>query len=158
MTQDITALRFPWAARTRCFGFRTTGNPRARPGSRILAEITGADIHNICIVVTRYFGGTLLGTGGLVRAYSEACKEALKNAETHLMQRVFPCRLTMEYTDMGKVQYILAEAEIPAETEYAEQVLITVKLPVAKKDEIIKKITEATAARAVIDIGDEEFC
>ncbi len=138
--------------------FSDDGEPQGTAGKPILAEITGADIHNICIVVTRYFGGTLLGTGGLVRAYSEACKEALKNAETHLMQRVFPCRLTMEYTDMGKVQYILAEAEIPAETEYAEQVLITVKLPVAKKDEIIKKITEATAARAVIDIGDEEFC
>ena len=138
--------------------FSDDGEPQGTAGKPILAEITGADIHNICIVVTRYFGGTLLGTGGLVRAYSEACKEAIARAKTHLMQRVFPFTVTMEYTDMGKVQYILTEQGLAPETEYAEQVIMRVNVPAAEKDGVIKKITEATAARAVIEVSDEIFC
>ena len=55
--------------------FSDDGEPQGTAGKPILEVINGSEIHNICVVVTRYFGGTLLGTGGLVRAYTEACKE-----------------------------------------------------------------------------------
>ncbi len=137
--------------------FSDDGEPQGTAGKPILAEINGAGVHNICIVVTRYFGGTLLGTGGLVRAYSDACKEMFKNAETHLVRRVVPCAITVEYGDLGKVQYILAETEVPAEIGYEEKVRITADLPIEVKDIVIGKVTEATAARAIIELDDEVF-
>ena len=68
--------------------FSDDGEPQGTAGKPMLEVINGSGIHNICIVVTRYFGGTLLGTGGLVRAYTDASKEALKYCETKLMQRL----------------------------------------------------------------------
>ena len=83
------------------------GEPGGTAGLPIMDVLRSKGVVNCCIIVVRYFGGVLLGTGGLVRAYSDACKEMFKNAETHLVRRVVPCAITVEYGDLGKVQYIL---------------------------------------------------
>lgn len=138
--------------------FSDDGEPQGTAGKPILEVINGSGIHNICIVVTRYFGGTLLGTGGLVRAYTDASKEALKNCETKLMQRLIPVDIKSNYTDMGKIQYILNTAKINIiSTDFAEDVLIKAQLPVDVSNKIQVDITEATGARATITTYDEIF-
>ncbi|MDE6026047.1 MAG: YigZ family protein [Lachnospiraceae bacterium] len=138
--------------------FSDDGEPQGTAGKPILEVINSSGIHNICIVVTRYFGGTLLGTGGLVRAYTEAAKVALLQCETKLIQRLYPVEIKLSYTDMGKVSYILNTKNIDiCDTVFADDVAFQIQIPVGKKDEILNDITEATGARAVIAVGDEIF-
>lgn len=138
--------------------FSDDGEPQGTAGKPMLEVINGSGIHNICIVVTRYFGGVLLGTGGLVRAYTDAAKAAVAASETKLMQRIFPVEIMINYTDMGKLQYILNERRINIyDTVFEDNVIFKAEIPVGKKDKIINEITEATSARAVITLGDEIF-
>lgn len=138
--------------------FSDDGEPQGTAGKPILEVINGSGIHNICIVVTRYFGGTLLGTGGLVRAYTDASKEAILNCETKLMQKIIPTKITTNYTDMGKVQYILNNNEVNIlDTVFTDEVMFDIEIPSKDNDRIIKEITEATGARAKIDASDEVF-
>ncbi len=137
--------------------FSDDGEPQGTAGKPILEVIVGSDIKNICIVVTRYFGGTLLGTGGLVRAYTDASKEGLKNCKIVNKTLVKRILIKTDYTDMGKLQYILGNESIPLEdTEYSDVVIMKALVPINILQKIVKLITEATSARADI-IEDEEF-
>ncbi|MDD6136078.1 MAG: YigZ family protein [Lachnospiraceae bacterium] len=138
--------------------FSDDGEPQGTAGKPILEVINGSGIHNICIVVTRYFGGTLLGTGGLVRAYTDAAKEALGNCETKRKQRIYPIKVTTDYADMGKIQYIIESADVRVvDKVFTDEVVFWLEVPVDSKDKLVVAITEASGARAVIDIGDEIF-
>lgn len=138
--------------------FSDDGEPQGTAGKPMLEVINGSGIHNICIVVTRYFGGTLLGTGGLVRAYTDASKAALENCETKLMQRLIPVDICTNYTDMGKIQYILNTAGVNiVDTVFTDEVLIKVELPYDTHSKILSDITEATGARAKLVTYDEIF-
>ena len=138
--------------------FSDDGEPQGTAGKPILEVINGSGIHNICIVVTRYFGGTLLGTGGLVRAYTDAAKEALVNCETKRKQRIYPIKVTADYADMGKIQYIIESADVRVvDKVFTDEVVFWLEVPVDSKDKLVVAITEASGARAVIDIGDEIF-
>ena len=90
----------------------------------MLDVVQGAGLRNVLVVVTRYFGGTLLGTGGLVRAYSQAVQEGLANSV--LIDEICGVRLLIEtdYNGIGKIQYLLGQRGIPIlESEYTDQVL-----------------------------------
>ena len=138
--------------------FSDDGEPQGTAGKPILEVITSSEIHNICIVVTRYFGGTLLGTGGLVRAYTDASKAALENCETKLIEKLIPTEIKTNYTDMGKIQYILGNHDVKIiDTIYADDVLLKMNLRKPDADQIIKEITDATSARAGIETFDEVF-
>jgi uncharacterized YigZ family protein len=138
--------------------FSDDGEPQGTAGKPILEVITSSEIHNICIVVTRYFGGTLLGTGGLVRAYTDASKAALENCETKLIEKLIPTEIKTNYTDMGKIQYILGNHDVKIiDTIYADDVLLKMNLRKPDAEKIIKEITDATSARAGIETFDEVF-
>lgn len=138
--------------------FSDDGEPQGTAGKPILEVITSSEIHNICIVVTRYFGGTLLGTGGLVRAYTDASKAALLNCETKLIELLIPAVIRTNYTDMGKIQYILGNHNVKIlDTIYADDVLMKVNLRKSEAEGIIKEITDATSARAGIETFDEIY-
>ncbi|MBR1815860.1 MAG: YigZ family protein [Lachnospiraceae bacterium] len=158
-----------YAARHNCFAFSVgveqpllrfsdDGEPQGTAGKPILEVITSSGIHNICIVVTRYFGGTLLGTGGLIRAYTDASKEALSHCETKLMERLIPADIRTNYTDIGKLQYILGNHDVKIiDTVYADDVLVKINLRKNEADSIIKELTDATSARAKISTFDEIY-
>ncbi len=138
--------------------FSDDGEPQGTAGKPILEVITSSEIHNICIVVTRYFGGTLLGTGGLVRAYTDASKAALENCKTKLIEKLIPTEIKTNYTDMGKIQYILGNHDVKIlDTIYADDVLLKMNLRKPDTEQIIKEITDATSARAGIETFDEVF-
>ena len=88
------------------------GEPQGTAGKPMLDVIMGEEIHDIAVVVTRYFGGTLLGTGGLVRAYSGAVKEGLANSIIITKYKGYKLEFTTDYTNLGKIQYILGQKKI----------------------------------------------
>ena len=138
--------------------FSDDGEPQGTAGMPALNVLQKEGLTDCVLVVTRYFGGTLLGTGGLVRAYTEAAKLALADAGIHQMQRMKLMDITCSYNDSGKVQYLLSTNEISIEnTEYGADVTFHTAVPVSDVSMIEKKITEATAARAIIDEKGEKF-
>ena len=132
------------------------GEPSQTAGRPMLDVLLGEDVHNCCAVVTRYFGGTLLGTGGLVRAYSAAVKEGLKNCQ--ILEKQLARKLTVEtdYTGLGKIQYILGEEKISTlDSQYADKVSLTLLVPVEQLEPLMEKLTEGTNGRCVMEPGDE---
>ena len=102
-------------------------------------------------MVTRYFGGTLLGTGGLVRAYSGATKEGL--AQSTIVEKKLADNLLIEtdYNGIGKIQYILAQAGLnPMNVTYTDKVTLTVAVPVNLTGKIEADLTEGTYGRAIL--------
>ena len=130
--------------------------PSGMAGRPMLDVLLGEDVHNCCAVVTRYFGGTLLGTGGLVRAYSAAVKEGLRNCQ--ILEKQLARKLTVEtdYTGLGKIQYILGEEKISTlDSQYADKVSLTLLVPVDQLDPLMEKLTEGTNGRCVMEPGEQ---
>ncbi|WP_343209882.1 YigZ family protein [Anaerolentibacter hominis] len=135
------------------------GEPSGTAGRPILSVLQGENLYNVLVVVTRYFGGTLLGTGGLVRAYTKGAAEGL--AASRIVERLpgAETELTMDYTDLGKVQYIAGQMELPVlDTVYEEQVKMRILLPVPLAETFAKKVTEGTNARVKMNkLRDVEY-
>ncbi|MBQ7840283.1 MAG: YigZ family protein [Lachnospiraceae bacterium] len=151
-----------WDARHNCSAFvigkkaeltrcSDDGEPSGTAGRPMLEVLLGEGIRNIAVVVTRYFGGTLLGTGGLVRAYSGAVKEGLNACLIGTMRYGVRLLIDTDYNGIGKIQYILGQKGIaPEDTSYTDRVVVQVLLAAELADGLKKEITEATSARAVI--------
>ena len=138
---------------TRC---SDDGEPAQTAGRPMLDVLLGEDIHDVCVVVTRYFGGTLLGTGGLVRAYSQAVKEGIANSTILEKRRAFRMDVLTDYAGVGKIQYILAQDDITVmDSAYTDKVEFKLLVPAAGYDGLEKKITEGTSGSAKIEKGDE---
>ena len=158
-----------WDARHNCSAFSVgemnpltrcsdDGEPGGTAGKPILEVIQGSGIRNIVIVVTRYFGGTLLGTGGLVRAYTEAAKAGIENAV--IIEKIPATRMKLftEYTDLGKIQYILAQNQMTVEnTEYTDKVEIRALFPEKEKKALCRALTEGTGGRVHIEDGEDVY-
>lgn len=156
-----------WDARHNCTAFvlgeggqimrsSDDGEPSGTAGRPMLEVLTGERITNIAVVVTRYFGGTLLGTGGLIRAYQGAVKEGLKNCVVLKKQKGIELSVTCDYTDSGKLQYMSASEKWNVmSTDYGSDVKMVLLVPNNEIDTIISEITDATSARAKIEKGNE---
>lgn len=156
-----------WDARHNCHAFSVgtnmplsrcsdDGEPSGTAGKPMLEVLTGRGIHNAAVVVTRYFGGTLLGTGGLVRAYTQAVQEGLKNCKLVEKYSGILMKLSMDYTDLGKVTYILNEMSIYIEnTEYTDGVVMNILIPEDETETVKKKLTEATSGRIRMEEGEQ---
>lgn len=156
-----------WDARHNCTAFtigekhentrcNDDGEPSGTAGRPMLDVLLREDIHNVAVVVTRYFGGTLLGTGGLVRAYQKSVQEGLKNSV--IIERHKGCKMTIstDYTGLGKIQYILAGANITTlDTEYTEGVCIHTMVPSDQLAALQNDITQGTSGQAQMELGDE---
>ncbi len=133
--------------KTRC---SDDGEPSGTAGRPMLDVLTGSCVTNACVVVTRYFGGTLLGTGGLVRAYSAAVKEALKNCELIRKVSGYTVAIECDYTDFGKTEHMCSRKGYPlSDITYADKVRASATVEDAGA--FIKDVTDATSGRAHID-------
>lgn len=153
-----------WDARHTCWAYSVgaeypvlrasdDGEPQGTAGRPILDVLDGAGLRNAVITVTRYFGGTLLGTGGLVRAYTAAASDGLKNSI--LADKIYGCRvmLATDYNGVGKLQYFLAQNKIPVlGAEYAEDVRTEVILPAGQEKDLAAELAELTAGRGRTEI------
>ncbi len=134
------------------------GEPSGTAGRPILDVITGRGIHDVLVVVTRYFGGTLLGTGGLVRAYSAAAKQGLDNCAVVEKRRGYHVTVRTDYTDLGKIQHIAAEFDLSEEkAEYAEAVELVYTIPEDHVMAFEQEVTDKTGGKGKIDRGDETW-
>ncbi len=129
------------------------GEPGGTAGRPMLDVLLGEEVHNVCAVVTRYFGGTLLGTGGLVRAYSGAVQEGLKNSTVLFKMPGQKIGITCDYTGIGKIQYLAGQMKAKIlDTEYTDVVSAEVLLREEEAEAFVKKVTEATSGRAEITV------
>ena len=128
------------------------GEPSGSAGRPILARIEGREAQNIVVVVTRWFGGTKLGVGGLVRAYGGSAGQGLDSAEPVEMVVHVTVDLTYSYADTGAVDSVLNELGIEdSHTEYGAMVRRRVALPPEHVDRLRHRLTEATAGRVAIE-------
>ena len=135
--------------------FSDDGEPSGTAGKPILEVLVNSGIRNLVVVVTRYFGGTLLGTGGLVRAYTQATQAGIAASDIRTMCYGYKITVVTDYNGIGKIQYLLGQRNIPiTESTYTEQVTIQLYLPYEQKDAVVREITEATAGKAVIEISE----
>lgn len=123
------------------------GEPSNSAGKPILSVLQGRELENVCVVVTRYFGGTELGIGGLIRAYSKAAKDTLDAADVIEKRPQKRFTAAVEYDDSGTVRGILESEDVPFEAEYGERVVFEVSVPVRKADALIDRLRSATRDR-----------
>lgn len=127
------------------------GEPSGTAGKPMLEVLLNEGIKNVCVVVTRYFGGTLLGTGGLVRAYQAAVKEGLKNCVLIEKQMGIKGTIIVDYNDMGRLQYLFATHGVEIlENVYEQQVVMTVLIPAEQKSGVEEKIVNITNGKTTL--------
>lgn len=127
------------------------GEPPQTAGKPMLDVLILQGIHNAAAVVTRYFGGTLLGTGGLVRAYSKAVQEGLVNSTIIEKKPGKILDLTTDYNGIGKIQYLLGQRGIKTiDSEYSDKVELKLMVPINEVTQLITEITEATNGKSQI--------
>ena len=151
-----------WNARHHCYAYiigergqtarcSDDGEPSQTAGKPKMDVLEGEELHDVCAVVTRYFGGTLLGTGGLVRAYSGALKEGLKNCVAVEKRLGVQMEAEADYNHVGKLQYIAAQEGIDIlESRYTDRAVFVFLVPVSMEERFRTKITEGTNGRAQI--------
>jgi uncharacterized YigZ family protein len=127
------------------------GEPTSSAGKPALNVLQQRDIENVVAVVTRYYGGTNLGVGGLVRAYSRAVTEAVDEVgvvEERPHQRL---AIVVEYDDSGTVRGILESEGVEFDAEYGERVDFSVRVPVEDRDALCDRLRSATSGRVDIE-------
>lgn len=156
-----------WNATHNCFAyvigdhFQTQrcsddGEPSGTAGRPMLDVLLSEEVHDVAVVVTRYFGGTLLGTGGLVRAYQGATKAGLGAAT--MITKFYGQKVSVktDYTGLGKIQYILGQRGLQIlHSEYTDSVTLEVLLPETQTRQVMAEITEGTNGQAVMEILED---
>lgn len=155
-----------WDARHNCFAYvvgerqqiqrcSDDGEPSGTAGKPMLDVLLGKHLSNVAVVVTRYFGGTLLGTGGLVRAYQKSTQEGLEASV--IFEKCYGSLISIQtdYNGIGKLQYIVAAMGLHTlDTEYTDKVIMKILVPVEQQEEFKKKVIESTSGKAEIEIED----
>ena len=127
------------------------GEPSGSSGKPALNVLTQREIENVVAVVTRYYGGTNLGVGGLARAYSRAVKEGVDDAGVVTERPHERFSITVEYDDSGTVRGILESEGVEFEADYGADVAFAVRVPVDDAAALRDRIRSATSGRAEID-------
>ncbi len=157
-----------WDAKHHCYAyivgemgavrrFSDDGEPGGTAGKPMLEVLAGGGLCDVVAVVTRYFGGTLLGTGGLVRAYSGAVKKGLKASVAAVRKSGIRLRIDTDYAGLGKIQYILGRKGLQAlDVQYTDKVTLHVLASDEDAGKLQSEIIEGTGGKA--KITQEERC
>ena len=149
-----------WDARHNCYAFvvgannevqrfSDDGEPQGTAGKPILEVLLNKNVHNTLILVTRYFGGTLLGTGGLIRAYGQAAIEGLKDAEIMKVSDGVSFELSVDYESIGKIKYNMVQFGVgDAEEDYGEGVTLKIQMKKDDFDAFKTSVIDATSGKA----------
>lgn len=126
------------------------GEPSKTAGRPILDVLLAHELTNLIVVVTRYFGGTLLGTGGLVKAYQSATIEGLNQCRIITKELGIQLQITTDYNMIGKIQYHISQDQITLlSSEYTDLVKLVLLVPPSKFIGLTKKIAELTNGSAL---------
>lgn len=158
-----------WDARHNCFAFvigknneivrfSDDGEPSGTAGKPILEVLQKMELHNVVVVVTRYFGGVLLGTGGLVRAYTDSTKAGILAAKPCTMAPMVKISSEVDYSTYGKVKYILEQNKaLILSEEYEMNVTVSFAVQFDDKNRMIKLLTEATNGHTIFEETEGEL-
>jgi uncharacterized YigZ family protein len=156
-----------WDARHNCSAFvigenhelsrcSDDGEPSGTAGRPMLEVLLREDIHNVAVVVTRYFGGTLLGTGGLVRAYQKSVQEGIRNSVLFEKQIGRILTIDTDYTGMGKLQYLFGNEDIQImDIRYSDIVVMDVVVGENQKEAIESKIVDLSNGQAKLEWSEK---
>lgn len=156
-----------WNATHNCFAYvigehfqvqrcSDDGEPSGTAGKPMLDVLLAEEIHDVAVVVTRYFGGTLLGTGGLVRAYQGATKAGIEASKVITKKHGRRIAIGTDYTGLGKIQYILGQRGLTIlNTEYTDRVELEVLVPEEEVKGVVAETTEGTNGQALIELLEE---
>ena len=134
------------------------GEPSGTAGMPVLDVLQKSGVTDVCVVVTRYFGGVLLGTGGLVRAYSQAARLGLNAAQVVLMERCACCTLRCSYTHYGKIASLLQEHGGGLDdTVYEADVLLRFHIKPEALPGLNKALADATAGEIAVETEKEAY-
>ena len=157
-----------WDARHCCYAFRLAengisrssddGEPSGTAGAPILNVLSQSGVENALIAVVRYFGGVLLGTGGLVRAYGKAASEALAAAGILHMRLCETITLSLSYASYSALEPLLRSGGYAAQAEFGEKVTLHCTLPVEQAELFVSAATERTDGGAAILRGTQALC
>lgn len=134
------------------------GEPQGTAGRPILELLQKQGLTDVLLVVSRYFGGVLLGAPGLVRAYGEAAKAAVAAAGRERRRELTLVRLTVDYTWLGQVQYWLGEAgALTVDTDFTDRVRITAAVDPAAVDRLVRSLQDRTAGQLKAEVAGTQF-
>ena len=140
------------------FRYSDDGEPGGTAGMPVLDTIRKEGLVDVCVVVTRYFGGTLLGTGGLVHAYGASAKQGL--LESGIITRAL-CNIVsvvVDYTLVGKLQYMISSENLLLEdTVYGNDVTFYVCCQIGATEDFLKKVTDITNGRGICNVIEQKY-
>ena len=138
--------------------FTDDSEPQGTAGMPTLDVIRKNGCTDVVIVVTRYFGGTLLGTGGLVRAYTQAALGALNKGTPVVYDIYSTLKIVISYSDHGRICQALDEAGfVVDDTAFAANVEVTGRIKASETQALIVRLTELTSARAQVEEIEQKF-
>lgn len=157
-----------WDARHNCYAYSLRegqvrrysddGEPSGTAGIPMLDIITKSEAVDVVVVVTRYFGGILLGTGGLVRAYSRGCKIALEAAQVVEMRLCCECEISCSYTRYGKLNTLIIDnGGVVDDVEYADDVTIKFHIPDELLPALDKQFADVTSGEIRTEVVSEKY-
>ncbi|MGF1907835.1 YigZ family protein [Vibrio kasasachensis] len=133
------------------WGFSDDGEPSGTAGKPILAQLSGSGVGEICAVVTRYYGGIRLGTGGLVKAYGGGVQQALKLLQTIEKKITILIKLQLDYGFMPVAQSLFSQfGVLEVEAKYSDDVVLTLEIEVRELEAFSQIIINRSGAKAVI--------
>lgn len=140
------------------FRYSDDGEPGGTAGMPVLDTIRKEGLVDLCVVVTRYFGGTLLGTGGLVHAYSSSAKRGIEEAKIITRALCNVVSVVVDYNLVGKIQYMIANNGcILEDTVYGNDVTFYVCCKMDKTESFIKEVVELTNAKSVCNVIEQKY-
>ena len=135
------------------------GEPGGTAGMPILEVLKKEELTDVCCVVTRYFGGIMLGAGGLVRAYTNGARIAVEAAQIKEMRMARRLKLTLDYSLYGKIGAALAEFDVRTDSEdFAAEVTLTLYIPEEQSASLSERLTDICCGKINIEnLGTEEY-
>lgn len=134
------------------------GEPQGTAGMPVLSVLEKEDVTDVCVVVTRYFGGILLGGGGLVRAYSHTAKIALDKARIITMAKAKELKITCDYTFYGKLEaFLRSENAVVFNSDFADNVTVDFRIKDSLYQNFSSKLTEMSNGKLSAETINENF-
>ena len=149
-THNVYAFRVGYGSTEIC-GASDDGEPSGTAGRPTLSVVRGSDIGDVCVVITRYFGGTKLGTGGLVRAYTSATKRVLAEIRTELRREHVDCECRLPYPLYELITRAVERHEGKAtDTAFGTDVILKVRVPLDRVAALDASIAEISAGSVTL--------
>ena len=150
-----------WCYRIREGGverYSDDGEPQGTAGQPMLNVFQREGVTNVCCVVTRYFGGILLGAGGLVRAYTQSAKDALDAAGISVVRRWVEVAVPCPYALFERVKLeITACGGVVRDTAYGADIRLRAAFPAGGAEQFVPRLTELSAGSLAMEAAGEEF-